>query len=51
MNSLNHCNHARKFIPMPQGMKIQDAKSSSGERMGVTRENAGMAADESQKQK
>ena len=30
-------------------MKIPDAKSSSGQKIGKTRENTGMAADESQK--
>ena len=34
MNSLNHYSLVRKFIPMPEAMKIPDAKGSSGERMG-----------------
>ena len=27
-NSLSHCNLVRKFIPMPQAMKIPDAKAA-----------------------
>ena len=50
MNSLSHYNLVHKFIPMPQAMKIPDAKAAVV-KMGKTRENTGMAADESQKQK
>ena len=39
-----------KFIPLPQAIKIPDAKGSSGQGMGETREDTGLAADESQKQ-
>ena len=28
MNSLSHCNLGPKFIPMPQAMKIPDAKAA-----------------------
>ena len=28
MNSLSHCNLVHKFIPLPQAMKIPDAKSA-----------------------
>ena len=50
MNSLSHCFFlVHTFIPLPQAMKIPDGGSSE-ERMGNTRENAGMAADESQNQ-
>ena len=34
ISSLGHYNLVRKFIPMPQAMKVPDAKDSSGERMG-----------------
>ena len=40
-----------KFIPMPQAMKISRSKGSSGERIGKTGENTGLATDESQKRK
>ena len=49
INSLNHCNLVHKINPVPQAMKIPDAKAAV-DRMGKTRENTGMAADESQKQ-
>ena len=42
MNS-SHYNLVHKFIPLPQAMKILDAKGSSGKN-GKTRENPGMAA-------
>ena len=51
MNSLSHHNEVHKFIPMAQAMKIPDAKVAVEKRMGKTRENNGMAADESQKRK
>ena len=48
-NSMTHYSFVRKFIPMPQPLEISRCKSSSGEKMGKTEENSGMAADESQK--
>ena len=50
-NSLGHYNLVHKFSPMPQAMKIPDAKGSTGKIMGTTRENTVMAADERQKPK
>ena len=50
MNSLNHYNLVHKFIPMLPTIKNTRCKGSSGQRMGETGENPGMAADESQKQ-
>ena len=50
INSLSHHNLVHKFIPMPQAMKITDAKAAVG-REGQIRKDTGMAADESQKQK
>ena len=47
-NSLSHYNPVHKFLSMPQAMKIPDAKSSSGQRMGKARKTAGMANDHSQ---
>ena len=51
LNSLSRYNLAHKFIPMPQTVKIPDAKAAVEKEMEKTRENTGMAADESQKQK
>ena len=51
INSLNHFNLVHKFIPMPTAMNTPDARKNSGQRVGKTRENIGMTADESQKQK
>ena len=51
INSLSHYNLVHKFIPMPQAMKNPDAKAAVDNELGKTRENTGMAADESQKQK
>ena len=52
MNSLSHYNLVRKFIHyVPQSNENTRCKSSSGEIMEKTRENTGMAADESQKHK
>ena len=50
MNSLSHYNSVHNFIPMPQAMKMPDAKAAL-EKMRKIGENTGMAADESQKQK
>ena len=30
-NSIGHCNLAHKFVPMPQAMKLQDAKAAVDE--------------------
>ena len=49
MNSLSRCNLVHKFIPMPQAMKISDAKAAL-EKDGKNGESTGMAADTSQKQ-
>ena len=51
MNLQSLKNLVHKFIPMPQAMKIPDAKAAVAKRMGKIREDTGMAADESQKQK
>ena len=45
MNSLNHCNLVRKFMPMPQAMKIPDAKAAVEKEWKNSR-NTGIAADE-----
>ena len=49
MNSITHYSLVHTFIPMPQALKKSRCKGSSGERMGKTGENPGMAADESLK--
>ena len=49
MNSMTHYSLVHKFIPMPQALKIPDAKAVEKE-WEKTGENSGMAADESQKQ-
>ena len=49
-NSLSHYNLVHKFIPVPQAMKIPDAKAAVEKKNGKTRENTDMEADESQKQ-
>ena len=49
IKSLNHYNPLHNFIPIPQAMKMPEAKSSSGERMETTRSNTSVAANESQK--
>ena len=51
MNSLSHYNLVHKFIPMRQAMKKPDAKATVEKEWEKTRENTGMAADESQKRK
>ena len=38
INSLSHYKLVHKFIPMPQALKIPDAKGSSGKRMVKTLE-------------
>ena len=50
MNSMTHYSLVHKFLPMSQALKNSRCKSSSGEKMGKTGANPGMAADESQKQ-
>ena len=49
--SLNRYNLVHKFIPMPQALKIQDARRLQWKKNGKTLQNTGMVADESQKQK
>ena len=49
-NSKTHCSLVHKFIPMRQALKIPDAKVAVEKEEEKTRENRGMAADESQKQ-
>ena len=51
IKSLKHFNLVHKFIPMPEAMKIQDAKAALDKEWGKTRANTRMAADKSQKQK
>ena len=50
MNLLSHCNLVHNFIPMPEAMKIPDAKTAV-EKEWKNGENTGMSVDESQKQK
>ena len=51
MNSLSRYNLVHKFIPMPQALKIPDAKAAAEKEVGKIGENTGMAVDKSQKQK
>ena len=51
MNSTTHHSLVRKFIPMPEAMKIPDEKAPVEKAKGKIGENTGMAADKSQKQK
>ena len=44
-NSLQHYNLVHKFIPMPQAMKIREAKSSGRQGMGKIGENFGLELD------
>ena len=48
INPLNHYNLVDTCIPMSKAMDILEATSSSGERMGQTREDTRVATDESQ---
>ena len=48
INSLSQCNLVRKFIPRLQAMKIPDAKVAVDKKWKKTREDTGMAADDSQ---
>ena len=50
VNSLSHYNLVHKFIPMPEALKIPDAKAAV-EKEWKNEENTGMEFDESQKQK
>ena len=49
VNTLNHYNLVHKFLPMPESLKIRDAKAELA-KMGKIGKDIGMAADESQKQ-
>ena len=51
IKSLNHYNLVQKFIPVPQAMKIPEAKAAVEKEWGETRENTDMAAGENQKRK
>ena len=51
INSLSHFNLVHKFIPMPQALKIPDAKAAVEKGIGNFGTDTGMAADESQKHK
>ena len=51
MNSLTHCNLVQQVYSIASSNENTRCKGSSGKRMGKTRENTGMAADESQQQK
>ena len=48
-NSLQHYNLVRKFIPMPQAMKIPAAKASVDKEWGKIGQKFGVEPDESQK--
>ena len=50
INSLSHYNLVRKSIPMPQVIKIPDAKAAVGNEWENWKRYTGMATDESQKQ-
>ena len=49
-NSMAHYGLENKFIPMPQALKIPDAKAAVEKKWRKTVENPGMAVDTSQKQ-
>ena len=51
INSLNHYNFGTQDYSDASSIKNTGCKGSSGQRMGKTWENTGMAADESLKQK
>ena len=51
IHSLGHCNLVHKFIPMPQALKIPDAKATVEKSIRKNEKDTGMTADESQKQK
>ena len=48
-NSLNHYCLVQKFIPMPQAMKIPDAKEAVDKEWEKLEKKSSMTADESQK--
>ena len=50
-NSLSHYNLVHKFISMPQALKIPDAKSCGGSRIGDARKVASLESDPSKEQK
>ena len=49
-NSVHHHNLVHKFIPMPQAMKIPDAKSAVDKTLGKVRENASLAVGKHEEQ-
>ena len=49
--SMTHYNLGYKFIPMPQAMRLPDAKSCSGQAMEISRDNSSIATGKSQEQK
>ena len=51
LNSISHYNLVCKFVPMPQAMKIPDAKAAMDKDMGKTRETASAAIIQSNEQK
>ena len=51
INLMSRYNLVHQFIPMPQTLKIPDARVAVEKIMGTTLENTSMAADRSQKQK
>ena len=51
INSLQHYNLVHKFVLMPEAMKYTRCESGNGKRMGKTRANTGMTADEFKRQK
>ena len=51
IDSLNHYNLVHKYIPVPQAMKIPDAKAAVDKDWEKREKDTGMAADESQKTK
>ena len=49
--SMTHYNLVHKFIPMPQAMKIPDAKAAADKEWQKTRDNSSMEFEKSQEQK
>ena len=50
-NSISHCNLVHKCLPMPQAMKISEAKAASGQGMGEARKVACVAIEQGEEQK
>ena len=50
MNSVTHYSLVHKFVPMPQAMKIPDAKAAVEKEWEKLEKNSSMAADENKKQ-